>query len=150
MELQCPNCGSKDLKGVSLVYQEGLSRIQAKSRLKGLSLGDNGVNVIVGTAATSGIQWTELFKLRPPIKWSYARLSLSTGLMAITALVVYVHKVMAGSAVSSAPIVIVGGLGLMTFLVLLFVVWRHNQVGYPRQLAEWQRSFVCHRCGAIS
>jgi hypothetical protein len=152
MELRCPNCGSTDLKGVPLVYEEGLSRIKATSRLRGVSFGDEGPNVIVGTAETRGIQQTGLSKrLRPPKKWSYLKAIGWYAAISLAVLVVYVHSVMGSTGkVSSLPgmlgTVAIGGL----FLVLMFATWRHNRLAYPRQLAEWQRSFVCQLCGAVS
>jgi hypothetical protein len=152
MDLRCPNCGSTDLKKASLAYEEGLSRIRVKSRLRGLLFADDGPNVIVGRAAANGVQQTELSRrLRPPKKWSYAKLVLWAGLVSIVSLVLCVHVVMASSTtVSSLPIITVGAAGLMAFLVLLFVTWRHNQLVYPRRLTEWQRLFICQRCAGIS
>jgi hypothetical protein len=152
MELQCPNCGSTDLKKVSLAYEEGLSRIKAKSRLKGLSFGDGEPNVIVGTATTHGSAQTALSnRLRPPKKWSYLKLLLWAGLLAMVALVVCVRLVMRGSApVSAVPIVMAGVVGLATFVIVLFATWRHNQAVYPRQFAEWNRSWVCASCGKVT
>jgi hypothetical protein len=152
MELRCPNCGSTDLKKASLAHEEGLSRIKAKSRLRGLFFGDDGTSVLVGTAETKGIQQTELAKrLRPPKKWSYLKpIGWSAGISFVL-LIVYVHSVMGSTGKVSSlsgmvATVAIGGL----FLVLMFATWRHNRLAYPRQLAEWQRSFVCQRCGTVS
>ncbi len=69
MDLRCPNCGSSDLKKASLAYEEGLSQIRVKSRLRGLLFADDGPNVIVGRAVANGVQQTQLSeRLRPPIK----------------------------------------------------------------------------------
>jgi hypothetical protein len=152
MELRCPNCGGTDLKKVSLIYEEGSSRIKAKSRLRGLSLGDDGPSVFAGTAATNGINQTLLSeRLRPPQKWSYVKLLLWTGLVAIVSLVVCVHMVMSSSsAVSSVPFVMGVVVGLAAFVATLIGIWRHNQSVYPRQFAEWEKSFLCQRCGELS
>ena len=78
MELRCPNCHSSDLKKVSLVYQEGLSRATTRTGLRAFFLGEAGPSVIVGKAVTNGTYQTEMSKtLRPPRKRSYRKLFLS-------------------------------------------------------------------------
>src|SRR6266478_2131452 len=42
MDLRCPNCHTSDLKKVSLAYQEGLSSVRTKSRLRALLFGEDG------------------------------------------------------------------------------------------------------------
>jgi len=75
MELQCPNCKSTDLKKVSLAYQEGLQRVSTRTRLRGVVVGSDGPDVVVGRATTKGIQQTDISKtLNPPKKWSYPKL----------------------------------------------------------------------------
>jgi hypothetical protein len=38
MDLRCPQCNSGDLKKVSLVYQEGISHVNAGTQLRSLHL----------------------------------------------------------------------------------------------------------------
>jgi hypothetical protein len=75
MDLQCPNCRSTDLKKVSLAYQEGLQRVNMGTRLRGVVVGSDGPDLVVGRATTKGTQQTEISKvLTPPKKWSYLKL----------------------------------------------------------------------------
>ena len=152
MDLRCPNCHTSDLKRVSLAYQEGLSRVKSKSRLRAFLFGEDGPNVIVGSAVTRGTHQTELSRnLRPPKKWSYRKVLLWAGIVSVISLIFYTHTVMASSSVVSAlPVVVFGAIGLSAFLVLLLLVARHNLLVYPRQYAEWDRSYVCQRCGAVN
>ena len=60
MELQCPNCKSTDLKKVSLAYQEGLQRVNIRTRLRGVAVGSDGPDVFVGRATKKGIHQTEI------------------------------------------------------------------------------------------
>ena len=152
MDLRCPNCGSTDLKKASLVYEEGSSRIKARSRLRGVSFGDEGPNVVVGTAVMKGMYQTELSRaLCPPKKRSYGKLLLWAGIVSVVSLIFYTHTVMSStSMVSAFPVVMFGVMGAVVLLASLAVIWRHNQLVYPRQYAEWDRSFVCQRCGAVS
>src|SRR6202035_6135558 len=70
MELQCPNCKSTDLKKVSLAYQEGLQRVSTRTRLRGVVVGSDGPDVVVGRATTKGTQQTVISKaLAPRTKW---------------------------------------------------------------------------------
>jgi len=152
MDLRCPNCHSADLKEVSLAYQEGLFRVRTKSRLRALLFGEDGPNVIVGTAVMRGTQQTELSRaLCPPKKWSFGKILLAAGIVSIASLIFYTNTVMSiSSHVSGVPVVVFGVIGLIVLFVSLAVIWRHNLLVYPRQCAEWERSFVCQRCGAVS
>ncbi len=152
MDLRCPNCHTSDLKKVSLAYQEGLSRVRTKSRLRALLFGEDGPNVMVGTAVTRGTQQTELSKsLRPPNKWSYGKVLLWAGIVSVLSLIFYTHRVMSSASMASGlPVVMFGVIGAVVLLASVAVIWRHNLLVYPWQYAEWDRSFVCQRCGAVS
>ncbi len=152
MDLRCQNCHTSDLKKVSLAYQEGLSRVRTKSRLRALLFGEDGPNVIVGSAVTRGTHQTELSKsLRPPKKWSYGKVLLWAGIVSVVSLIFYTNTVMSSSSIASAlPVVVFGAIGAVVLLASVAMIWRHNLLVYPRQYAEWDRSFVCQRCGAVS
>lgn len=152
MELRCPSCNGTNLKRVSLAYDEGLYRVDARSRLRGFLFGSGGPSVIVGKAVTQGVHQTQLSnRLRPPMKWSYVKLIGWLALVSSIALIGYVHSVMGSSTkVSSLPGVVGMFVLAIGFLVSLFVIWRHNHLVYPRQHAEWNDSWVCQRCGGVS
>jgi hypothetical protein len=59
MELRCPNCGGRELRKVSVVCHEGRSH---GTRLRGLLLGTDGPDFVLGDARTAGILQTELSK----------------------------------------------------------------------------------------
>jgi hypothetical protein len=147
MDLHCPNCNGSDLKSVSLAYEEGLSRVATRTRLRGMMFGDDS-NIDVGTAVTNGMSETELAKtLRPPRKWSYGWAVV----VALASLLMFVRFVMTNaSMVSSLEVVIFGAIGLGTFVGLSFLIWRHNHVVYPRLQHQWNQSFVCLRCATVS
>jgi lipid-A-disaccharide synthase-like uncharacterized protein len=149
---RCPNCGGSDLKKVSLAYQEGVSRVDTKTRLRAFLLGSDGPDVIVGNAVTRGIHQTQLSRrFRPPMKWSYLKLIGWSAVVSFAVLIVYVHTVMGNSTKVSALPAEFGMLGVATgFLFLLFLIWKHNHLVYPRQYAEWNDSWLCQRCGGVS
>lgn len=152
MELRCLNCGSTDLRKVSLLYQEGRSRLKARTRVRCVVFGTDGPDLIFGHANTAGILQTQLSKdSQPPAKWSYLKLLgwLAFGLL--VALVAYVHEVMGGSGTISSLLVsmyVVALCCLIFFVVGLF--WRHNHLVYPREHAKWDRSFLCQQCGSVT
>src|ERR1019366_9240957 len=77
MDLRCPSCNGTDLKKLSLAYQQGRVRVDTRTRLRGVVVGEGGPDVVVGRATTRGIQETEQSKLlSPPTKWSYLKLVL--------------------------------------------------------------------------
>ena len=154
MDLQCPNCRSTDLKKVSLAYQEGLQHVSTSTRLRGVVVGSDGPDVVVGGATTKGIQQTEISKaLSRPKKRSYLKL-LGWSLLVFLSLgwvVFYVNTVTNNSSsVFSLPLTVFGVLSACLFVALCFLYWNHNNSTYPRQYARWDRSFICERCGTVS
>jgi hypothetical protein len=154
MELQCPNCKSTNLKKASLAYQEGLQRVSTRTRLRGVVVGSDGPNVVVGRANTKGTQQTEVSKaLTPPKKWSYLRLLGWSVLVFLSVgwVVFYANTVTQNSSsVSSVPLTVYSLLSAGVFVVLFLIYWKHNHLTYPGQYAHWNRSFICERCGTVS
>ena len=108
--------------------------------------------MIVGSAATQGTRQTLLSKrLSPPKKWSYAKLLAWFVSLSFVALVICVDGAMATSTASSSfPVKLYILIALLTFVLLAFLTWRHNHTTYARQKADWGRSILCRRCGAVS
>lgn len=154
MALECPNCRSTDLKKVSLAYQEGIQRVNTRTRLRGVVVGSDGPDVVVGRASTKGTQQTDISKtLTPPKKWSYLKL-FGWSLLVFLSLgwiMFYVNTITQNSSLaSSVPLTIYGVISAGVFVVLLLAWSKHNYSTYPRQLVPWDRSFICKRCGAVS
>ena len=154
MDLHCPNCNSTDLKKVSLAYQEGLSRENARTRIRAVVVGSEGPDLVVGRATTKGTQQTDISKaLIPPKKWSYGKLFGWSILVFLSVgwIVFYVNTITKNSStVSSLPLTIYTVLCVGVFILLLVLFWRHNHSTYETQHALWSRSFICKRCGAVS
>jgi hypothetical protein len=134
-----------------LVYQEGRFEVKAQTRIRGMLLGAEGPDFVVGRATTMGIQQTQLSKdLQPPAKWSYRKLVGWFALCSLVALIACVQWVMSGSApISSLPVPIYLAVSFSLFFFLVGLFWRHNRAVYPRKYAEWDRSFLCMRCGCV-
>jgi hypothetical protein len=154
MDLRCPKCNSTDLKKVSVAHQEGLYRVDARTRLCAVVVGGSGPDLVVGKATTRGSQQSALSKkLSPPVKWSYLKVVFWSGLafLCVGWLVFYVNTITTNSStVLSPPLTFYSLLASGIFVLLLFVVWRHNHSTYPTERAQWSRSFICERCGAVS
>lgn len=152
MDLRCPNCNRRDLKKVSLAYQEGLSTVKTRSRLGGFLVGEAGPAIFTGMSVARGIQQTDLSKsLSPPLKWSYVRLVVRFFLITCASFFAYIIFVAASTPpVSTLPMKLYVFSSPVIFLFFSFAIWRHNHLVYPRQYSSWDRSFICQWCGAIS
>ena len=110
--------------------------------------------MVVGRASTRGSQQSALArKLSPPVKWSYRKIIFWSLLLFLCGgwLVFYVNTITknATSVISSA----LSAFALISAVIFAFIVAlvvRHNHSLYPRRFAEWDRSFICPRCGRIS
>ena len=154
MDLQCPNCRSTDLKKASLAYQEGLQHVSTRTRLRGVVVGSDGPDVVVGRATTKGMQQTEISRvLAPPTKWSYIKLIgwAVVVFLSVGWIVFYMNTVVKNSSsVFSVPLTIYTVFSAGVFVAFVLVYWKHNHYTYERQFGRWDRSFICQRCGAVS
>lgn len=152
MDLRCPKCSSTDLKKVTLAYQEGLFHVDTRTRMLGFLFASEGPDVLVGRATTRGVRQSALSKsLVPPTKWSYLKLILWSAAISFVALIAYVRVVMTSPPpVSSLPVKIYFVVAPLVFIFLFVSVWRHNHSTYQRLYAEWNRSFICQRCGGVN
>jgi hypothetical protein len=154
MDLRCAKCNSTDLKKVSLVYDEGIYKTEARTRLTAAVVGGSGPDLIVGRTATRASNQSALSKqLSPPVKWSYVKVVFRSVLVFLSVgwIVFYVNAVATkSSTVWSLPLTFFTLVSSAGFALLLFLVWRHNHSTYAQEYALWDRAFICQRCGALS
>ena len=154
MDLRCPKCNSTDLKKVSLAHQEGLFRREGRTRLRAVVVGGGGPDLVVGRATARGTEQSALSKkLTPPVKWSYLKVIGWSVLVFLCAgwLVFYVNTVTTNATtVPSTPLTLFALIYSAIFVLLLLLVWRHNHSSYQTQYAQWDKSFICERCGTVS
>jgi hypothetical protein len=154
MELRCPKCSSTDVKKVSLAYEEGAFRSEAQTRMRAAVVGGSGADLVVGRASTRASHQSALSKrLKPPVKWSYRKLVLWSVLGFVCGgwLVFYVNTVTRNATTAHSPaLTVFVVVATLIFVCLLSLTVRHNYSVYPKQFAEWDRSFICQRCGAVS
>ncbi len=153
MDLSCPKCNSTDLKKVSVAYEEGMFRTESRTRLRAAAVGGGGPDLIVGRTTTHETQQSALSnKLTPPTKWSYRKAVFWSVLVFLSVgwLVFYANTVVTkASSVSSTALMLFGLISGGIFVLLLILVWRHNHATYQHRFADWDRSFICLRCGSI-
>ena len=153
MELCCPKCNSTDLKKVSLAYEEGTFRAEAQTRMRAAVVGGSGADLIVGRASTRASHQSALSKkLRPPLKWSYRKVMFWSVLVFLCGgwLVFYVNTVGKNATTVISPALTgYAVIAAIVFAFMVALVVRHNISVYPKRFAEWDRSFICERCGAL-
>jgi len=154
MDLRCPKCNSTDLKKVSLVYDEGIYKTEARTRLTAAVVGGGGPDLIVGRSTTRASNQSALSRqLSPPVKWSYVKVVFRSVLVFLSLgwIVFYVNTVATkSSTVWSLPLTFFSLVSAAGFALILFLVWRHNHFTYQKRFGEWDRSFICARCGTVS
>jgi hypothetical protein len=113
-----------------------------------------GPDFVIGKATSRGFHQSILSKrLNPPVKWSYRKLILwwALAFLSLGRIVFYINSVTKNSgAVLSPPLTFFALLSTATFLLLLALFWRHNQFTYKRRYSQWERSFLCQRCGTLT
>jgi hypothetical protein len=116
-------------------------------------VGSDGPDVVVGRATTKGMQQTDISKaLTPPKKWSYLRLLGWSALafLSVGWIVFYVNTITNNSSsFSSLPLTVFAVLSACLFVALFALYWNYNHSIQPRKYAQWERSFICNRCGAV-
>lgn len=151
--MECSSCHSTDLVKLSLVYEQGLSELQAQSRLAGLSLGTAGLGFWGGRARTTGTLQTRLSRrLSPPGKMSYWKALVFWFLSFV--LVGCVSGYLGAISHISDKLFhqrfnLFGDIYTGSLVFLLWLIWRYNHRVFPARHTRWDRSFICRRCGKI-
>ena len=152
--LSCPNCNSTYLTKFSLVYQKGLSSTVAHTRLRAVGVGASGPDLLVGKATTRALHQSALSQqLSPPVKWSYRKLIRWWAVMFLSIgwLIFYINIITRNSSAVLPPqLILFSQLSAATFLLLLVLFWSHNQSAYKQRYRQWERSFLCQRCGTLT
>lgn len=152
MNIECPECGSAEFTRVSLIYAQGLSDLDARSRGWGILIGSGGADLGFGSFRTKGqIQSRLSQKVSPPCKLSYWKIALGglIGLMILEFILGYVDTFLHTGGNFNQQLAWCGyaWLGLVAIMICLAV--RHNFGVFPRRHRVWDRSFMCRRCGHV-
>lgn len=152
MNIECPRCGSTEFKKLSLVYAEGLSDLEARSRGWGLLVGSGGAELGFGSFRTKGEIQTRLSqKVSPPRKWSYWKIVFGglIGLMILEFILGYVDTFLRTGGNFNQQLAWFGYTWLGVIAVILGITFRHNVWQVPKRCRLWDRSFMCRRCGHV-
>jgi len=129
----CPSCGSDNYTKVSLAYAQGTSSISSTTTGIGLAAGGFGV----GGASTTGQQQSVLAqKLKPPTDPSGA-----IGCLIVLCVILFFSGAISG-----------GWAPMMVFVIpcIVLLVAKINSVPkYLESMAQWQKLFICLRCGTL-
>ena len=87
------------------------------------------------------------------MKWSYRKLIRWSVVvfLSIGWIIFYINAVTKNSsAVLSPPLIFFSRLSAISFLLLLVLVWRHNQFTHKHRYSQWEHSFLCQRFGTLT
>ncbi len=139
MNLACPKCTSNEVRKLSMIYNEGLSIINAQTSTVGSGFGGGGAAFGSASSHTTGRQQTQLSKqASPPGKKAWLLWSFLAVVFGFGALSTISHP----------------GMGLLfcvgvTALAVRFAIKgrQYNGEVYPGLYKTWEQSFMCNRCG---
>ncbi len=132
--MQCPQCTSENTQRLRVVFEGGTQSIQTTSATGGLGFG-RGFASGGGVTTTSGVAQSGLAATAaPPTKARY------WPPIALTIVGLFLSDL-------RRPYNVVGlavcGLGLYR----LWQTRQHNGTVWPALFAQWNASWMCHRCG---
>lgn len=151
MALECPTCGSQEVRRASLAYEMGVQKTRNKTLGGGVALSMVGPIVGVGGAVSRGRN-TSLFaeRFEPPKK---VRPFMRTFLTFLIGVPLYCFAVLIGLSIgSNFSILLSGGVGLFCLFVLPFIIFLvsvQKNRDTERKMQDWSRLFVCERCGEV-
>lgn len=136
----CPHCGSEQIQRYSIAYTNGISDVTATTTGVGISSG--GV-LGVGGAKTSGTAQTALSQsVAPPSKYSYLR-ELFIAFVVIPIVFGLLNDLLLPFKWKWVFI--------LSFVYLYFhtykVAFNYNQNIYPKDMEDWNKSWLCMKCG---
>ena len=140
--LDCPACQSRQTKRLAVVYEQGLSTINAASNTTGLGLGSGGLGVGIARSRTRGISQTALSKkAAPPEKMGYAK----------PPLLIFVLYALLNIFDSQGDNIanVLAAVWLCASVACIAIISNYNSKTWPQLKAVWDRSYLCTRCNHI-
>ncbi|HEX5483838.1 MAG TPA: hypothetical protein VFZ08_14545 [Terriglobia bacterium] len=152
MNTQCQQCGSNEFTKLSLIYAEGFSDLEARSRGWGLIVGNGGADLGFGKFRTKGEIQTKLSqRVSPPHKWSYWKIVFwgLIGLLVLEFILGYADSFLRVGGNFNQQLAWFGYTYLAVLAFILCLAFRYNFSVFPRRYRLWDRSFMCRACGHI-
>jgi hypothetical protein len=136
--MSCPSCNSDQWKLASLVYQEGLSTIDATTRVIGTGIGPSGIGTGAGTAYTSGIRQSALSAAAAPPKGS------------VIVGILFIVLVFCGlSFVFFSPVIPLVYVITAVSAVALVALFPRARRKHNARMATYRMTRMCQRCGTL-
>jgi hypothetical protein len=153
VNVQCPECGSTEVTKLSLIYAEGFSHLEARSRGWGLLFGSGGADLALGNVRTKGEVQTRLSQqVSPPRKKRYRPvlivwfLGILIGGWFLGYFATLNHR---PGAVFETQFTWFAYIYSGFAVLVLSVFWRFNHRIFSRRYQYWDRSFMCRCCGHV-
>jgi hypothetical protein len=145
--IQCQSCGNENVQRLSVVYEGGMSEINAKESGMGVGLGSGGVGIGLGSSRIKGNNQSLLSKkAAPPDKKKTFKHFLIWGIGLFIVPAVFVSVFDWNSSLAQFLVVV-------SYLALaglhLYSNFQYNRRIYPGLRARWDASFLCHKCGTM-
>jgi hypothetical protein len=147
MAIECPTCQSENVQKMSMVYESGMSSIDANATTGGINGGGGGFGIGGARTKINGNQQTELSKkANPPVKKKTIRNAFLyfVGIFIIPALINNVLHIN-----NQTIQVLVGICYLALGAYHVFTNIKYNMTIWPKLHETWDKEFMCLKCGVI-
>jgi hypothetical protein len=135
----CLNCNSTDLKRVSLIHSAGV--FESRGRFRGFHFGSTDASFFGRYRGASQSRLSAL--LNPPGKAPYV------GPIILWLIGFFILMSFDGRGKLSWEMAALSAAYLLALPAYLLGSLSYNFVVRPRRLKDWERKFMCQRCGAI-
>ncbi len=143
MDYVCPSCKSDNIQRLSVIYEAGLSDIEARTKGTAVGLSRGGISLGVGGGKTKGVSQTAASKrAAPPARMAYVK-----PLLAIFAAFLIVSMFIDGKS-EIIKWVATGG-WIVATAGWIYYTFHYNSKTWPPLKAAWDKSYVCNRCNEI-
>lgn len=151
--VKCGNCSSEDSSKVSHLYSASTKITTSKTKGGGIGISSFGsIGVGIGKASTNGTVQTVLAQqLTPPQKPSSKGLAIN-----ISIAFFIIHVAIIAPAIERITGTVSGGFSTLILLggIGYIIYWASNKnkaklAQYEASLAEWNKQWICNRCGNI-
>ncbi len=134
--MNCPSCQSENTQRLQTAYEYGTQDISTQSTTGGIGLGRGGIGIGAAKTKTKGqSQSITAQKAAPPAKkpYKWPLIILAFGLFAM-------------GQKDGIPF---GLLISVTAGWFIYSRFTHNSQVWPGLYAEWEKGWMCHKCGNI-
>ncbi len=137
--MQCPHCHSDNIQKLSVVYEHGTQNIQTTGRTRGsgIGFGGGGLGAGIGSARTTTKGKSQSIAAKNAAPPDKKKIIIPIAMMGVGLLIIKFIHVFPG-------LLFIAGGGF-----IFWKFWQYNKNTYPPLYQQWQRSWLCNRCGEI-